>query len=452
MYIHVHVVIKVTICFPYRTDLRYGINNHVVGPTDEITEGPIYSTLNRQNIYSPTSQPPIDESPDHLPLQQTGSLSKERLLRHSSGDHESLDGDIHFIQTAIDAPDAREGQRFPYDSRPSTGSSGRVVSPPQRGPSRNVVSATNPIPDYEPLDENYRGSPTNPHFPSSRKASSSDSTRDRKFSLASSVTTSTGTGSFPPSSASRDDIFSNRSASQSGAMVSQQVPVSTAYLRNINSRSSIDHHSASPVLPLRPSEIVDEEERRNSNCSEEPPPYTSRPPSLGIAPSNSMLDNSAYGRVDPPAPTAIDSEGDQHWYIQSSDISLNSNTPGTRNLNGRSSEIVPYASIHNSAIPYEPHTVRKNEHKNSVSTSSPRFRVSTDDKRHHTPQPYTEATNSQPDRITPQPYSEAVRDGMTPQPYSEAMPTESNIGSLASHSSFGASRDMPKFGRITVTV
>ncbi len=419
----------------------------MVGPTDETTGGPLYSSLNR-NICSPTSQPPLDES---LALKQTGSLSKERLLRHSSGDYESLDGGIHLIQTAIDNPDINEGQQFPYDSRPSTGFSSRVISPPQRGPSRSVISATNPIPDYQQLD---RGSLTNPHphqF-SPRKASSGDSVSDRKFSLANSVTTGTGTGTFPPSSVGRDDVFSSGSTSQSGSMVSHQPPVGTAYLRNVNSRLSIDHHSASPIMSSQPSDLIDEEERRDSNCSEELPPYASL--SLGVAPSTSMLDNSAYGRVDPPGPTTVmSSEGDQQWYMQSSDASVNSVRHETRLMNGRSTEITPYASIHNSAIPYEPHSMRaQNEHKNSVSSASPRFRVSVDNRRQHTPQPqpYTDATSSQPERMTPQPYSEAVSEG--PQPYSEAVAFESSIGSLASQSSFGASRDMPKFGRITVTV
>ena len=443
-----------TFVFMHRTDIRYGVNNHVVAPTDESNGVPVYASLNR-NIYSPNSQPPLNESSDHLALRQTGSLSKERLLRHNSGDHEYMDGDIRFIQTAIDTPNANGGRQFPYDSRPSTGLSGRVISPPQTV-SRNVISATNPIAQYETLDYNYRGSPTNPPLQFARRTSSSDNASDRKFSLASSVTTGTGTGTLHSSSVGRDDVFLNESGSQprSFVHVSQQDPVGTAYLRNMNSRSSIDHHSASPAMSSRPSDIIDEEERCNSKCSEEPPPYTSRPPSLGIVPSNSMLDNSAYGRVDPPTLTAISSEGDQCWYMQSSDASLNSGRHENRHVNhvnGRSTEIVPYASIHNSAIPYEPHTVRtQNEHKNSVSSASPRFRVSAEDHRHPLPQPqpYTEAINSQPGSTTPQPYSE----GMAPQPYSEAVSIESNMNSLASQGSFGASRNMPKFGRITVVV
>ena len=409
-----------------------------MGPIDETTGGPVYSTLER-NLCSPNCRSPLtDESPEHLPLQQTGSLSKDFLIQHSSRDCESLDGeDIHYLHTESATATSTSGVRpsvrqFPYDSQPSSGSSSRVTSPPQRGPPRTVLSATNPMPDYEELNYNYRGSPTDPHVRFSRKESSSDSVTERKFSLASnSPSLTTGTGPHPASSL-ENDVFSNGPNSRSGPM-GPIPPISTAYLRNISSRSSIDNGSASPAVSSRPSEIIDEEIeiRRDSNCSEEPPPYSSRPPS-GMTPSSSMLDNSAYGRVDP-API----HEDERWYI-SSDASLDSNRPDTRRINGRIDDIQPYASIHNSAIPYEPQSIirQQTEHRSYTSSAS-RFRVPVERKRQHIPQPYSEAMLSQ------------TSESGTPQPYSEAVPMRSSVGSLVSQGSFAPSRNVTNF-EITV--
>lgn len=405
-----------------------------MGPIDETTGGPVYNTLERTT----TSRSPFtDESPEHLALKQTGSLSRDFLIQNSSRDHESLDGDIHYLHTesAIDNPAisisgvSTSVRHFPYDSQPSSGSSSRVTSPPQRGPpSRTVLSATNPIPDYEELNYNYKGNPTDPHF---RFSSSGDSVTARKFSPASnSPSVTTGTGPHPASSLEKDDVFANVPNSRSGPM-GPMPPISTAYLRNMTSRSSTDNGSASPAVSSRPSEIMDEI-RRDSNCSEEPPPYSSRPPS-GMTPASSMLDNISYGRVDP-APE------DERWYMQASDASLDSNRHDSRRINGRIAEIQPYASIHNSAIPYEPHSIirQQTEHRSFASTASPRFKVSVEHKRQHIPQPYSEPMLSQ------------SSESGTPQPYSEAVPMRSSVGSLVSHGSFAPpSRNVTNF-EITV--
>ena len=93
---------------------------------------------------------------------------------------------------------------------------------------------------------------------------------------------------------------------------------------------------------------------RESNCSEAPPPYTSRPSSEAVPNSDSadssMMDNAAYGGI-----------GNQQrpWY-QASDFSLDSSAPSTispppntTKMTGES--IQPYAMIHNEHIPYPSH-------------------------------------------------------------------------------------------------
>ena len=108
---------------------------------------------------------------------------------------------------------------------------------------------------------------------------------------------------------------------------------------------SVDH------MPSRPRVAG-----RESNCSEAPPPYTSRPSSEAVLNSDSadssMMDNAAYVGV-----------GDtQHrpWY-QASDFSLDSSNPSTMspappNTTSMAGEhIQPYAMIQNEHIPYPTH-------------------------------------------------------------------------------------------------
>ena len=106
---------------------------------------------------------------------------------------------------------------------------------------------------------------------------------------------------------------------------------------------------------------------RESNCSEPPPPYTSRPSSEAVLNSDSadssMMDNAAYGGF-----------GDnQHrpWY-QASDFSLDSSAPSTMspapNTTSMAGEhIQPYAMIHNEHIPYPTNKTSSTKLKNESS-------------------------------------------------------------------------------------
>ena len=400
------------LCVPHRTDLRYGQHDRVGPVLEPGEEPPIYSTLNRP--YHPSlatalpPPPPMDDSPNHLSLEPTGSLSRDCLIR---ADHEALDGEIHFIhtETNIDNPAMsveRVGisNRFPYESQSSSGASSRVTSPPNRP---SVISATNPIPDYEQLDYEYRGSPTDPHFRGSRKASNPDSMTGRKFSESSASPTVLSTTGPAYAVLEKDEVFSTSSNSRSGSQITQE-RMSTASLRNF-SRSSIDPSNASPAASSsigKPQSIA-EEDRRGSNCSEEPPPYSSRP-SSGITPATSMLDNLNYARVEQPMP--IDSEGDQQWYMHNSDFSLDSAKGSKHELrvgtNGRTVEIPPYAMIHNSAIPYTPTSIGTQSVVSNSSAQTPRtpptFRVDESHRRQSTPQPYSEPIRSSLASITSQ--------------------------------------------------
>ena len=96
---------------------------------------------------------------------------------------------------------------------------------------------------------------------------------------------------------------------------------------------------------------------RESNCSEAPPPYTSRPSSETVpnddSADSSMIDNATYGGID---------NQQRPWY-QASDFSLDSSapstispTPNTANMPGVERNVIqPYAMIHNEHIPYSSH-------------------------------------------------------------------------------------------------
>ena len=394
-----------------------------VAPSGQPSGDSVYQTLHHQ--YGPPKRKPTysmgDTSPTS-PLEPVGSQSRDRLL---SGDRESFDGDIRYIHTGMEMDTAMmsngnvervaifEGKRFPCGSESSSGASSRVTSPPQRA-MKTVVSATNPFPDYEELGEG------SPHFPVSRQISGIESVNGRKFSEGSN-SPSMLTSTRPYAVLERDDVFSPNSNSKPGSVVTQGTTSTqgTASLRNF-SRSSFDAPSSgSPAASVasRPSQasgMISEEPRRASDCSEGLPPYSSRP-SSELTPSTSMLDNSAYGRVNP---TPGDSQGDHHehqWYMNS-DLSLDSKS-SRHGPNGRT-VIPPYAMIQNSAIPYEPTSITQQTDTSSYSGQAhqtpPTFRVDT--RKHSTPQPYSE-------------------------------PVRSSLGSIASQSSFHTT---PKFETIVV--
>ena len=105
---------------------------------------------------------------------------------------------------------------------------------------------------------------------------------------------------------------------------------------------SVDHMASRPRIA-----------GRESNCSEAPPPYTSRPSSEAVPNSDSadssMMDNAAYGRI---------GDGQNRAWYQASDFSLDSSLPSTMspapNTTSMAGEhhIQPYAMIHNEHIPY----------------------------------------------------------------------------------------------------
>ena len=403
-----------------------------MAPSNQPCEDSHYQTLH--HLYGPTKRQPTysvgDTSPS-LPLEPVGSQSRDHLL---GGERESLDGDIRYIHTGIEIETGMmstgnvesvgifEGKRFPYSSGSSSGASSRVTSPPQRS-SKTVVSAVNPIPDYEQLDE---GSLNSPHFfPASRQTSGIESVNGRKFSEGSNSPSMLTSTTGPYAVLEQDEVFSPNSTSKSGSVVTQGTSSSqgtssiqgTASLRNF-SRSSFDAPSnGSPAVSVasRPSQasgVIVEEPRRASDCSEGPPPYSSRPPSE-LTPSTSMLDNSAYGRVNP---TPGEPQGDHQWYMNNSDFSQDSKN-SRLGINGRT-VIPPYAMIHNSAIPYESTSITQ-----QTDTSS-----------------YSAQTNQ-----TPPTFRVDTRKHSTPQPYSE--PVRASMGSIASQSSFN---NVPKFETFVV--
>ena len=108
------------------------------------------------------------------------------------------------------------------------------------------------------------------------------------------------------------------------------------------------------MTEFQSAESVTQQRGRESNCSEPPPPYSSRPSSEAVmltdSADSSMADNGTYGRVD---------HQQRPWY-QASDMSLDSNaqsnvhpTPSPSPMKPASGRnIEPYAMIHNEQISY----------------------------------------------------------------------------------------------------
>ena len=110
---------------------------------------------------------------------------------------------------------------------------------------------------------------------------------------------------------------------------------------------------------------------RESNCSETPPPYTSRRSSEAVSHAESggseMIDNAAYGGIN---------QEQRPWYY-TSDSSLGSSILQTA-PNARE-QIQPYAMIHNEHIPYPSHKASDTNLNEFRSNNRPRpeFQVQT---------------------------------------------------------------------------
>ena len=377
----------------HRTEPRYGPHGHLVGPVNDGQGSPMYASLER--TYNPNNAtmfpaPPLPPNNLNGPLpvrihhEPRRSISRDKLLSP-----ESTDG-VHVMNTDIDNPTPSTGNMDSVGiSFVSSSSSSRA-----RGP---VISATNPIPDYEQLDHNYRGSPTNPPTRMSRMSSFGESSTSRKFSSGDgsplSPNSLAGGGSY--SILEKEEMMSNSSNPRSSISSLPQGRASGSSVRNF-SRTSLDPQSASPVgsnnfssivkLPeLPPTPPAEEDNSHGSNCSEEPPPYSSRPPSE-LTPAQSMQECNAYSGF------GASSEQGRQWYLNNSDFSLDSekSRQDLRGSNGRT-EIVPYAMIHNSAIPYtvpiEPVQTRPGSGV-PPPTRAPLFQIT--NRRESTPQPYSE--------------------------------------------------------------
>lgn len=359
-----------------------------------------------------------DPSPVHMHLEPRRSASRDKLISPESTDGVRV---IH-MNTDIDNPMPSTGNvesvGVSFVGPSSSNSSSRVQG--------SLVSATNPIPDYEQLDYNYRGSPTNPPNRMSRMSSFGESSASRKFSSGdgSPLSPNSLTGGGPYSILEKEEMMSDNSNPRSPTSSLLQGRTSTSSVRNF-SRTSFDHQIASPVgsnpfsstvkMPeLPPTPPAEEDNSRDSNCSEEPPPYTSRPPSE-ITPAQSMLDCNAYGGFG----ASVEQQGRQ-WYLNNSDFSIDSeqSRQDIHGSNGRT-EITPYAMIHNSAIPYTvPIEPAQTVHGTSVApaTRAPLFQIT---KRQSTPQPYSE-------------------------------PIRSSMASITTEGSYIDSRESPNFQTVTV--
>ena len=163
---------------------------------------------------------------------------------------------------------------------------------------------------------------------------------------------------------------------------------------------SVDHMASRPRVP-----------GRESNCSEAPPPYTSRPSSEAVLNSDSadssMMDNAAYGGI-----------GDnQHrpWY-QASDFSLDSSGPPTispapNTVNKTGEPIQPYAMIHNEHIPYPTHITSSTKLNNESSAVITRRSSNNQQKPAFQGQPPV------------QPYAEPIRSSVASLGHAQGSPT-----------------------------
>lgn len=378
---------------PHRTEARYGPHGHTVGPTNESINSPMYASLDRSYSRSNGMRgnlPPPPEEPIHLVTRR--SASRDHLISP-----ESADG-VRIMNTDIDYPAyITEGVGVPFVAS--------TTNPSTRGV---PMSATNPIPDYEQLDHSYKGYPSNRQVP--RKTSCGENSLARKFSSGGVSPTSplSSLPGSPPKS-----VF-NSSHPRSPTNPCPSGYASSSSMRNFsrsssNTQTASSNSSTNPHPSVGKSSVI-EEMSHQSDCSEEPPPYTSRPSSTSVPPSltpyPSMLDNSAYNDIAVASPTpVVEQEDENQWYLtNNSDMSLNTGIHPTANSRA---QIAPYAMVHNSDIPYTVPTEQLPAE--PVGRRGPLFQISN---RKRTPQPYSEPIRSSTGSITTQGSFTDTKEGM----------------------------------------
>lgn len=168
---------------------------------------------------------------------------------------------------------------------------------------------------------------------------------------------------------------------------------------------SVDHMSS------RPTRVPG----RESNCSEAPPPYTSRPSSEAVPNSDSadssMMDNAAYGE-----------SHHRPWY-QASDFSLDSSLPSTMSPasnNSTGEHIQPYAMIPNEHIPYPTHHKTSTTKLNNNESSAIIIRRSSNNSNQQQQQKQKATFQTQP---PVQPYAEPIRSSVASLGHAQDSPT-----------------------------
>lgn len=276
-----------------------------------------------------------------------------------------------------------------------------LISPAQKTDmDSNVISATNPWNDYEQLDDDdtfsppnsassFEDSPTTPGRVQGGRQQTSDSfgIRQSPRSLreptgtTSALSVSVPLGINPPHNeggaifavVEEDDANGVTQATSSRQILNNERPQRSTETASCLQRTpriggsgsshspSLSTGSSSPhvmkqalMMQFQSTESVTQQHRgRESDCSEPPPPYTSRPSSetvvLADSADPSMADNAAYSGIN---------HQQRPWY-QASDMSLDSSA--LMNVHQASSpspmkpaggHIEPYAMIQNEHIPY----------------------------------------------------------------------------------------------------
>ena len=348
---------------------------------------------------------------------------------------------------------------YSESSNPSSSTS-RLTSPTQKthptsqsssSGSTAVISATNPIGDYEQIDEYSRvpnpdtndirvlphGSvtvamPTMVHtrnysergastvgggLPPTLSASVMFSVREEEEKLKRSISTSTSRPAVSRTSSNGGGFNRSRSASNTS-------PLS-------GGNFTLNHSQSVSKVPLQQHSHLLESQMtspRDSQCSEcPPPPYSSRPPSSFTASASSMVGNDAYEDRELTGTENGNDSSPHPWYHTESDFSLDSNS--RRDFNNKES-IPPYAMIHNSAIPVTQSGLLGTSLPNNIQAMPPSQQVGVGSSAVKRPVLFS---------------IERKRSRGTPQPYSE--PIVSSTDTLAS---YGRAQESPNFEMVTV--
>lgn len=260
--------------------------------SDGVFDEPLYSNPIPRSHRSSESRS-SDPSPEHIPLEPVRSVSSDRLLGFDSS------GPPHLLATSHQVDTRVQPYSLPVNSTGSLSNVGRTHVHPQRP---------------------YNPSAVNP------------------LSIATNVTTAVGgshrrySEGVPASPVAYPLPTLDESQKADSATFTTFTTGHPRYVHS-NSRSCASPVSASSIVKLAPAGSFSRD-----SISEQLPPYSSRPPSL--------MENTDGGSV---------TNGSIPWYQTESDMSLNRSsqrviTPGSSR--GRiPSDIQPYATIQNSAIP-----------------------------------------------------------------------------------------------------